>query len=141
MPVYAFKCPDGHSFDRYLRVANYDDPQTCDCGKVAERMICAPMFAFVQQDVCYDSPIDGRPVTTRQQRIDDMKRAGCIEYDPGMKQDHARRLQEQEAQLDRSVETYVEREFHKMPAQAKERLSNELAAGVTAEPIRLTAGE
>ena len=32
----------------------------------------------------YKSPIDGRPITSRQARRDDMKRNGCVEYEPSL---------------------------------------------------------
>jgi hypothetical protein len=108
-----------------------------DAGK---RVIYAPLV-FVQKDVCYDSPIDGRAITNRHARIEDMKRAGCVEYDPGMKQDRERLLKSNDAALDASIERHVEESFHKMPSAKKERLTNELAAGMNAEPLRLTAGE
>lgn len=98
----------------------------------------APM-AFVQRDVCYDSPIDGRPITNKQARLEDLKRSGCIEYDPGMKQDRERKLKEADESLDRSVDESVEREFASMPARKKEQLAAELESGATPEIKRLEA--
>ena len=103
-----------------------------------KRFFATPMI-FVSGDVCYDSPIDGRAITSRQQRIEDMKRNDCVEYDPCMKQDQERHLKEKDAFLDRQVENYVEERVHKMPGRQREQLANELLSGVTAEPIRLTA--
>lgn len=99
------------------------------------RFLPLPM-AFVQRDVCYDSPIDGRPITNRQARIDDLARSNCIEYDPGMKQDYQRRLQEKDAALDRAVDQHVEREWECMPSRKKEKLTAELEGGLTAEIAR-----
>ena len=48
----------------------------------------------------YRSPIDGRAIDGRKQRREDLKRHGCVEYDPGMKQDTERRRQESERRLD-----------------------------------------
>lgn len=97
----------------------------------------APM-AFVQKDICYDSPIDGRPITNKQARIEDLKRNNCIEYDPGMKQDAQRRLQESEARLDKRVDEHVEREFSNMPARKKEKLAAEIQGGLSADIHRVT---
>lgn len=105
-----------------------------------KRIIYAPMV-FVQKDICYDSPIDGRAITSRAARADDLARANCIEYDPGMKQDRERRIAESERALDASVERHVEESFHKMPSAKREKLANELVAGATAETLRLTAGK
>ena len=98
----------------------------------------APMI-FVQPDIHYQSPIDGRVIRTKHEREDDLKRNGCIEYDPEMKKDSQRRRAESDAALDRSIDESVERDFAKMPGAQRERLANELNAGVTVEPVRLTA--
>lgn len=95
----------------------------------------APM-GFVQRDVCYDSPIDGRPITNRHARIEDMKQSGCIEYDPGMRQDSDRKIKERDAQLDRSVDETVERAVSEMPTRKRELLQTELMSGATAEVVR-----
>lgn len=96
-------------------------------------------MVFVGRDIHYTSPVDGRVIRSKSEREDDMRRNGCIEYDPGMKQDAERRTKEQEAALERSIEQSVERDFHKMPTAKRERLANELVAGATAETVRLTA--
>jgi hypothetical protein len=98
----------------------------------------APM-GFVSQDVRYDSPIDGRPITNKHARIEDMKRSNCIEYDPGMKQDAERKRIEQETQLERSVDQTIERELATMPSRKLEKLTAELQGGLTVEPQRQTA--
>jgi hypothetical protein len=95
---------------------------------------------FVAPDVCYDSPVDGRAITSKQARIEDMKRAGCVEYDPGMRQDYDRRAQESDGRLAQLVESSVEQQIHEMPARKRELLQSELASGVTAEPVRQTLG-
>lgn len=47
--------------------------------------ICAPL---IQSDIPeYRSPIDGRPITSRSERREDLKRNGCIEIDPPKKKD------------------------------------------------------
>lgn len=95
----------------------------------------APM-GFVQRDVCYDSPIDGRAITNKHARIEDMRRAGCVEYDPGMRQDYERRIEREQASLEAKVEETVDREIASMPAVKKERLQAEMEGGLTAEPVR-----
>lgn len=44
--------------------------------------ICAPFLVKPMPE--YSSPIDGRPITTRHERREDMKRNGCVEYEPSM---------------------------------------------------------
>lgn len=101
------------------------------------RFMPTPMV-FVSRDICYDSPIDGRPITNMQARKDDLARSGCIEYDPGMKQDHQRRLQAEEAALDRSVDEHVERSIAQMPSRKLEKLTAELQGGMDVAPVRIT---
>jgi len=36
----------------------------------------------------YSSPIDGRPITSRSARREDLKRNNCVEYEPSMKPQH-----------------------------------------------------
>jgi putative FmdB family regulatory protein len=42
MPLYGFRCGEGHGFDRMLPLARYREPQTCECGAPAQRVIEAP---------------------------------------------------------------------------------------------------
>lgn len=40
---------------------------------------------FVVSDITpYKSPIDGREITSRSQRRDDLRANGCVEWEPGM---------------------------------------------------------
>ena len=95
----------------------------------------APM-AFVQRDVCYDSPIDGKPITNKHARAEDLKRSGCIEYDPGMRQDAVRKAQERDKALDAAAERTVEEVVSSMPSRKRESLYSELASGASAEIVR-----
>jgi len=63
MPIYEYQCPCGTQFERVLPVARYDEAQVCECGKVAQKVILHAPRGYVQADICYDSPIDGRPIT------------------------------------------------------------------------------
>lgn len=42
MPLYDLQCAQGHRFERYIKLAHFDDPQACDCGASAARMLSAP---------------------------------------------------------------------------------------------------
>lgn len=42
MPLYDFKCGEGHQFERSVSLAHYEEAQYCDCGAPAQRMVCAP---------------------------------------------------------------------------------------------------
>ncbi len=102
-----------------------------------KRHFNAPMI-FVQGDICYDSPVDGRHITNLQARQEDLARTGCIPYDPEMKTDAQRRLKEGEDRLDRQVDETVDRMIANLPARKMEKLAAEMEGGLTAEPIRIT---
>lgn len=127
MPIYAHVCDNGHAFDLLLRFSELDELQACVCGRPATRVICAPRI-FVAPDICYDSPVTGKPITSKQARIEDLARTESVEYDPGMKQDYQRRVQESERQLDKSVDEHVDRAIAQMPARKLERLVAEVAS-------------
>lgn len=96
-------------------------------------------MVFVGRDIHYTSPVDGRVIRSKAEREDDLRRNGCIEYDPGMKQDAARRRQEADAAIDAGIDRTVEEAIHKMPGVKRERLANELSGGLDVQPVRLTA--
>lgn len=57
----------------------------------------------------YTSPIDGKLISGRKQRREDLKRNNCVEYDPGMKDDARRIRMDQERQFERSLGETMER--------------------------------
>lgn len=138
MPTYIYECPKGHTFERILRVADYLLPQMCECGKWGKKVITAPTV-FASKDVCYDSPIDGRAITSMKARRDDLARNGCTEYDPEIKKDYARRIEREQLQLERSVEATVEATIEKMPVRKREQLESELRSGADCAPERQAA--
>lgn len=93
----------------------------------------------VSPNICYDSPVDGKPITSLRQREEDLARNNCRPYDPGMKVDYEERLKREDMQLDKQVDETVDREISLMPSHKREKLVNELAAGVDAEVVRRTA--
>ncbi len=41
MPLYDFKCLDGHSFERMVPLVRFGEQQFCGCGSAARRLISA----------------------------------------------------------------------------------------------------
>ena len=138
MPTYVYQCAIGHTFERILRIADYATPQDCDCGLPGRRIITVPTV-FAQKEIRYDSPIDGRPITSMKARLDDLARNNCVEYDPEIKKDYARRVEREQLQLERSIESTVEATVEAMPARKRERLESEFKAGADCVPERQTA--
>lgn len=127
MPVYEYKCPKGHRFERVLKIANYLEPQTCECGEIGKKLISKPMIAPMFED--YQSPIDGSPITTIRKRNNDLAKSGCIEYEPGMRQDADRLVKENDRKMEKEIDHTVEKIFSEMPTRKLEKLESELRAG------------
>jgi hypothetical protein len=112
------------------------DCEQCDLAAV--RIFTPPIMVKASQDICYNSPIDGRPITSQAARRDDLARHGCIPYDPEMKTDADRKQRERQDSLDRAVEATVAREITKMPTAKKAQLRKEVMnQGLTAEVVRI----
>lgn len=71
--IYESRCNSCGKLYEYIKPASqYLDSPFC-CGERTEKVILnAPMGHVV--NIHYTSPIDGRPITTKQARIDDLKR-------------------------------------------------------------------
>lgn len=139
MPTYQYECVCGNEFEKILPVDQYLDPQWCHCGKRANKILSVPLMVSAQKECRYTSPIDDRPITSWRQRRDDLARNGCQEYDPEMKKDYHRRIERENAALERKLESTVEAEIESMGARKREKLQAELDAGATATPERGTS--
>jgi putative FmdB family regulatory protein len=135
MPLYEYECPRGHIFDIHRPVAEYADPAVCHCGYAGQRIL-SPTIGYVQKDCRYDSPIDGRPISSWAQRREDLARNNCREYDPEMKKDAARFREREQAKLEAAVDESVERAVLSMDGKKREKLGAELQSGVEAAPVR-----
>lgn len=127
MPLYRLECANGHAFDRFLKLAEYDTPQVCECGAVAERRIMPTMVSVDNYE--YRSPVDGRLIRGKRQRHEDLRRNNCIEYDPSMRTEYERKRAQGMAELEKQVDEHVDREIALMPARKRELLEQELRGG------------
>jgi len=127
MPFYCYKCLDGHEFERFLKLDDYDQPQVCDCGKKSKKVIKPTMLnCDIAPWDAYISPASGKLITSYKDRDRDMRDTGCVDYDPGMKDYQKKMIAEQDKKIDDAVDKTVEIEFDKMPAHKREKLANEL---------------
>jgi putative FmdB family regulatory protein len=85
MPVYDFRCTQGHTFERYAR---YDEPVPCpDCGKTTEH-IWLPGTRHVIGDECDETIANGlcnadgtpRRFTSKSEIQKEAKRRGLTQY-------------------------------------------------------------
>jgi hypothetical protein len=99
------------------------------CEHMADKVFLKAPAGFVQRDICYDSPVDGTPITNRQARLNDLARHECIPYEPGMRQDAERNRLDAEARLDRAMDETVDAALEVMSARKKEQLVTEISSG------------
>lgn len=62
------------------------DRATGEPMRVPDNGVVMPMI--VSDIPEYRSPIDGRPITSRTHRREDLKRNNCVEYEPSLKPKH-----------------------------------------------------
>ena len=128
MPIYAHKCQKGHKFDIFLKLADLDDIQTCECGSEAHRVISAPYF---QVDIpAYHSPSTGKWITSRTERREDLKASNCVEYEPSMVEETQRRQKREDELLEKTVDEHVEKTIYEMSSDKREKLVAELEGGL-----------
>lgn len=160
MPLHDFRCRSGHVTEQF--VAQGVDSIDCPICKADALEYCAthspgdgyewlpvwnradkvflrfPM-TFVQPDIRYESPVDGRSITSKQARIEDLARNNCVAYDPSMKDEQQRRQRAADEKLGRDIENHFDAEVSRMPARKKELLEQELRSGADIEFTRSTA--
>ena len=141
MPIYEYECSCGSEFTRYLPVSDYLMQQTCACGTTASKVIRSAPMTFVEADIHYDSPIDGRPITNKQARMEDLARSNCVPYDPEQRIDYDRRVKRDEEKLEALIDDSIDREIENMPTRKKELLAGEMQGGMDIETVRTTPME
>lgn len=137
MPIYEFKCEEGHLFDRYLPLAEYKSPQVCECGKAAIKLISRPNIAPIF--VPYQSPITGEMIETKHARTEDLKKSNCVPYETGLIEESQKRVKREEQKLDAEIGTTVERVIETMSPKQRENLENELKCDVEINCERIPA--
>ena len=134
MPLYSFRCPNDHNFERVLKVKDYDTLQYCECGQKAKRQIVSTMIAPAFES--YESPITGSHIGSKVKRNEDLARSGCVEYEPSLKEENDRRVKEDERRLDKEVDKTVDKMWDSMSSQKRENLARELTSGAELEYTR-----
>ena len=138
MPIYQFKCKEGHTFDVFLKIKDYDNPQLCECGAESKRQIVATMISCDMQPWdYYESPVSGKPITSYKQRKEDMEKHGCVDYEPSLRRDSKKNADKAENELFAKVDETVDREWENMDSHKREKLTNELESGMDISVDRL----
>lgn len=113
MPIYEFRCPQGHVFEVIRPVAEYRAPAVCSCGQDAERVVLTPPKVFGDFEG-YESPASGRWIEGRRARAEDFARTGTRPYELGEKDQAIKEAAAEERSLDRAVDTAVESTLHEL---------------------------
>lgn len=139
MPTYVYRCGNKHETTTFFRVRDYVEAVDCaQCDLAAVRVFTPLALAVAKPDLCYDSPIDGTPITSWAARREDLKRNHCVEYDPEMKTDAGRHQQEQDAALSAKIDQSVGESIARMPEKKRNQLKKEvLAQGADMEVTRV----
>lgn len=127
MPMYDFKCREGHYFERMVPLKAFHSKQYCQCGEEASRQISAPMFRV--DNTGYNCPITGNWIGSRHQHEENLKKHDCRVLEPGEKEQSQKFREAAEAQFDKTIEDSVERELSTWDSGKLEQLSNELVNG------------
>lgn len=118
MPLYSFKCSNGHKETRFSKINDRDAVHQCDsCGANLMRLLEAPS---VQPDIpAYQSPVTGQWIDSRSARREDLRRNNCIEWEPGIREDVGRiRSQAQEKSI-APLEAAIEKTARELSAAGK----------------------
>lgn len=130
MPIYEFECEKGHRFDRLLKLEQYRDPQQCECGSRARKIITPTMInCDMQSWDSYISPVSGKLITSYKDRKRDMEEHGCVDYEPSLKKHVTKHMETEDAKLEKRMDETVEQLIESMPVRKKEKLESELNSG------------
>lgn len=108
MPVYEYRCVNGHKLEAFRPMRESSLPIQCTvCYAEAPRI---PSLVRVFGDYQgYESPVSGRWIEGRRARTEDLARNNCRPYEAGEREELVRRQAENERKFDAAVDESVER--------------------------------
>ena len=117
MPFYEYHC-SCKSHTLYRKIADRDAASLCqDCGgQLLRQQITAPSLKLFSP---YRSPIDGSWIDSPNQRREDLAKSGCVEWEPGIKQDLPRLRKEAAEKNFKPIEKALETTFRDMVASGR----------------------
>jgi hypothetical protein len=123
MPVYEARCNECGKIHEYIRrAANYLDTPEC-CGARTQKVILSAPMGFVSH-IEYTSPIDGRPITTKHARLDDLARNNSRPWE-GMEQEQKaaqERVKAEEKAFDAKLEQTIAGVYNSLPSEKRQAL-------------------
>ena len=111
MPVYQAVCLKCGKYHEYIRRVSqcFDTPECCGTA-TSKRIVSAPM---ARPDIApwdaYESPATGKLITSYAERREDMKRAGCRDWEGQdvERREAAKRRAEDEAKAEAALDATV----------------------------------
>jgi len=126
--IYESRCNSCGKLYEYIKpAAQYLDSPFC-CGVRTEKVILnAPMGHVV--NIYYTSPIDGKPITTKQARINDLRANNCRPWQ-GLEEERKeakRRAAYEEEKQDKALEKSVVEAWRQLTPEKQALLSKGVA--------------
>ena len=119
MPIYDYKCEDGHSTEDYQTMANCDEPTVCsECGKMAKRIIGRSAWAvdrFGERFPYYDRGL-GMELRSKAHRRQIIKERGLIPVDGTIDSADIGRAAREKAAEDRRIVQKLHHDMKHHPA-------------------------
>lgn len=140
MPLHDYQCTHcGAIESHFVKVADLDKKfYHANSNHVSIMRIVYLRPPMMAVDIpAYQSPVDGKVISSRRQRKEDLKRNGCVEWEPGFNEETARNRAAAEQAEERALDATVEEFIEKLPVKKKEQLDSELRAGAGVSLNRL----
>lgn len=134
MPMYEYRCPSGHKFVLFRRVAEMRREELCECGLQAHKILSAPM---VKGDYPgYNCPVTGAWIEGRRAHEENLARHGCRVYEAGETEEFKRRRAAEDTALEAKVEATAEEFVEKLDSRKREQLGREISSGLDVTVVR-----
>lgn len=138
MPLHDYKCATcGKRREVFLKIEDLNSTVYCRCGQPMLRQLAAP---YVKGDYPpYESPVvPGKIIEGRRQHEEHLRETGCRILEPGETSAYRKRIERDEAEFDKKIESSIDEEIAKLPSEKRERLAAEMEGGLTAQIERTT---
>ena len=127
MPLYDFRCQSGHKFEKFVPLKDFDMVQYCACGAAANRLISR--VAIAVEAVEYQCPVTGEPILSKRAHENNLRKHNCILAEPGYEDDINSRRAAKDAEFEKTIDDFVEKEWDSYSSDKREALAKDLMAG------------
>ena len=127
MPTYTYRCNTcDEDTEKWNKIADMHDSPICECGGETKKImnVCNIGAFSTKVAAAYESPIDGKAITSERARQYDMESNGCRPWE-GIKQEK-KAVESQKkinnAKLDKAVDTEMSKQISAMPSAKRKKL-------------------